>query len=366
MRTSTPDGLVIAAIAAAIGRDLQRPVRMAGGAAAFAGLSDAALVRRLGLDADASFRVRAARAAAASVGGNEATIAASGSRYLEAGSPGYPASLRDLVDPPFGLFAMGDWESLRERIEVAPRIAIVGSRKASAAGTAFAERLATQLAALGAIVVSGLARGIDAAAHDGALAGGGLTIGVLGCGCDIVYPAGSAERYRRVAASGLVLSEYWPGTRPAPWRFPARNRIVAGLAHAIVVVEAAGRSGALITADFGLELGRSVLAVPGLPGSPRVEGCHALLRSGAALCERVEDVLDELPGVDWDTSQPAAQPEDARARAVLAALADAPLTPDETAEILGMDIPEAAGLIALLEVEGFLVGEGGRYRAAPQ
>jgi DNA processing protein len=361
-----PDGFVIAAIAAAIGRDLQRAVRMAGGPAAFVRLSDAALVRRLGLDPDAAARVRAARRAVTSRQKAPDSRDAGESRYLEAGGTGYPTSLSDLPDPPFGLFATGDWESVRETLDVAPRIAIVGSRSSSAAGMAFAERLAKQLASLGAIVVSGLARGVDAAAHDGALAGGGLTIGVLGCGCDVVYPSGSGERYRRVAASGVILSEYWPGTRPAPWRFPARNRIVAGLAHAVVVVEAAGRSGALITADFGLELGRSVLAVPGLAGSPRVEGCHALIRSGAALCERVEDVLDELPSFRWEAPVEVGPPDGGRARATLAVLADAPLTPDEVAERLGVGVPEAAGLIALLEVDGFLVSEGGRYRTAPR
>lgn len=144
--------------------------------------------------------------------------------------------------------------------------------------------------------MSGLARGVDAAAHMGALDGGGTTVAVLGSAADTVYPRSNAGLAAAILrAGGSVVSEYWPGTRPAPWRFPARNRIIAGLAHAVVVVEAAERSGSLITADFGLEGGRAVLATPGAPWSERFRGCNALIRAGAAVCEGVEDVIAELP-----------------------------------------------------------------------
>ena len=162
-----------------------------------------------------------------------------------------------------------------------PAVAIVGARACSAYGRQIAAQLARELAAAGLVVVSGLARGVDAEAHRGALEAGGITVAVLGCGIDRDYPAANRELARQVAASGLVVSEYAPGVEPAPWRFPARNRIVAGLCSASVVVEARERSGALITADFALEEGREVFAVPGEITSALSAGSNALLRLGA-------------------------------------------------------------------------------------
>ena len=175
------------------------------------------------------------------------------------GRVGYPALLAELHDPPARLHQRGGATEILSR----PAVAIVGARSCSRYGAQAARDIACELAAAGVVVVSGLARGIDGEAHRGALAGGGLTVAVLGCGIDRDYPRAHAELARRIAESGLVVSEYPPGIEPAPWRFPARNRIVAGLARATVVVEARERSGALITADFALELGRDVFAVPG-------------------------------------------------------------------------------------------------------
>ena len=173
-----------------------------------------------------------------------------------------------------------------------PAVAIVGARACSAYGRQIARSLGRDLAAAGLVVVSGLARGVDAEAHRGALEASGSTVAVLGCGIDRDYPAAHRELARQVAATGLVVSEYAPGVEPAPWRFPARNRIVAGLCAATVVVEARERSGALITADFALEEGREVLAVPGEITSALSAGSNALLRLGATPLTCAQDVLE--------------------------------------------------------------------------
>ncbi len=207
------------------------------------------------------------------------------------GGPGYPPLLAQLHDPPARLWLRGAPAEVLAR----PAVAVVGARSCSAYGAQVARTLARELAAAGLVVVSGLARGIDGEAHRGALDAGGATVAVLGCGIDRDYPARHAELARRlVEAGGLVVSEYEPGVEPAPWRFPARNRIIAGLALATVVVEARERSGALITADFALELGREVFAVPGEITSSLAAGTNRLIRQGAAPLLETEDVLDAL------------------------------------------------------------------------
>src|SRR5206468_7370876 len=175
-----------------------------------------------------------------------------------------------------------------------PAVAIVGARACSSYGGQVARMLGRELAAAGLVVVSGLARGVDGEAHRGALEAGGATVGVLGCGVDRDYPAAHASLARGICEHGLVVSEYAPGVEPAPWRFPARNRIIAGLAVASVIVEARERSGALITADFALEAGREVFAVPGEITSSLSAGTNALLRLGATPLTRVYDVLEAL------------------------------------------------------------------------
>ena len=175
------------------------------------------------------------------------------------GRTGYPPLLAELHDPPDRLYLRGGPASVLAE----PSVAVVGARSCSSYGAQVAREISRELAAAGVVVVSGLARGIDGEAHRGALAAGGRTVAVLGCGIDRDYPRAHAHLAGRVAESGAVVSEYPPGVEPSPWRFPARNRIVAGLARATIVVEARERSGALITADFALELGREVFAVPG-------------------------------------------------------------------------------------------------------
>ena len=189
-----------------------------------------------------------------------AQLTARNLRFVGRSDSGFPPLLRAIHDPPQGLFVRGAGESA---LLARPAVAIVGARACSAYGAEVARMLGRELAAAGLVVVSGLARGVDGAAHRGALEAGGTTVAVLGCGIDRDYPAAHAGLAREICGSGLVVSEYAPGVEPAPWRFPARNRIIAGLAQATVVVEARERSGALITADLALEEGREVLACPG-------------------------------------------------------------------------------------------------------
>ena len=194
------------------------------------------------------------------------------------------------------------------------RSAVVGARACSPYGASVARMLGRDLAAAGLVVVSGLARGIDGEAHRGAVDAGGATVAVLGCGVDRVYPAAHADLARRIADQGLIVSEYAPGVEPAPWRFPARNRVIAGLATATVVVEARERSGALITADLALEEGREVFAVPGEITSALSAGTNALLRLGASALTSAEDVLETYGIVAPSTAAPVVS-ERAAARA---------------------------------------------------
>ena len=206
------------------------------------------------------------------------------------GGPRWPPGLADLSDPPQVLFARGrlDWVD-------APAVAVVGSRRVSPYGRACARRIGAELAALGIVVVSGLARGVDTAAHVGALSVGGRTVAVLGGGLARLYPPENVGLAREiVAGSGAVLSEFALDMPPRPYHFPRRNRILAALSRAVVVVEAGEKSGSLITADHALDLGREVLAVPGRSDHPNSRGTHRLLREGAALCEGAADVLRAL------------------------------------------------------------------------
>ena len=210
-------------------------------------------------------------------------------RMICLGDADYPSNLSAIPDPPAVLFVKGVLEP-RDLVS----IAVVGSREASPTGRAFTERLCMDLAGSGVTIVSGFAVGIDRAAHTGALNGKGRTLAVLGCGLDVDYPRGSAQIRREVAASGALLSEFPLGTPPAPMHFPLRNRIISGLALGVVVVEAAQRSGSLITARFALEQGREVFAVPGLASHFRSAGPHSLLKQGAKLVENAEDILEEI------------------------------------------------------------------------
>lgn len=207
-------------------------------------------------------------------------------------SPSFPPALLELTDPPPLVFFRGS-ESLLSR----PGVAVVGARKATETGRRLARALGRILARAGIPVVSGMARGIDGAAHRGALEGGGDTVAVLGSGLQVVYPPAHRSLFHEIAGKGLLVSEFLPGEPSLPHHFPRRNRIIAALARAVVVVEAGDRSGALITVDHALDLGRDVLAFPGSVESPQARGTNRILRDGARLLTHPEAILDELPGL---------------------------------------------------------------------
>lgn len=275
---------------------------------------------------------------------------------LELGAPGFPQLLARIYDPPRRLHLRG----ARSGLLAGPCVAVVGARSCSGYGAQVARTLGRDLAGAGAVVVSGLARGIDAEAHRGALEAGGATIAVLGCGIDRDYPRAHAELARRIAATGLIVSEYPPGVEPAPWRFPARNRIIAGLSLATVVVEARERSGALITADFALEEGREVFVVPGEITSALSLGTNALLRVGAGPLLCAEDVLAAL-GLEPPPRPVGPEPPPAAA-AVLALLRDGPDDIDALARRSGLGAEEVAAALVGLELEGLAAADGGLYR----
>ncbi len=286
-----------------------------------------------------------------------------GIRLLTPFDDEYPRLLREIADPPFVLFALGKIERLR-----LPAVAIVGSRDASRYGRDVATRLARELSGVGVAVVSGFARGIDAAAHAAALDGPGGTIAVLGCGLDVDYPREHAPLKTTLAADHLLVSEYPPGAEPRPQNFPIRNRIIAGMSSGVVVVEASRRSGSLITARLAADFGRDVFAVPGSVFSPTSLGAHELLRDGAILCRAADDVLAELfPSIGAPlagAAVPGAAVEiSAEARRILDALVrDDELSTEELARTL--DLPAATVLAALFELEGAgiaVAAGGGRY-----
>ena len=269
----------------------------------------------------------------------------------------YPRLLAELHDPPAQLYVRGDVAVLS-----GPAVAIVGARSCSAYGAQVARSVAGELAAAGLVVVSGLARGIDAEAHRGTLAVSGRTVAVLGCGIDRDYPRSHSELARRIRADGAVVSEYPPGVEPAPWRFPARNRIIAGLCAATVVVEARERSGALITADFALELGRDVFAVPGEITSALSAGTNDLLRQGAAPLLSAADVLAAL-GFESDVRPlPPLSPAGAQ---VLRILADGPRDADAVSRSSGRSTAEVAAVLVELELAGVVHEAEGLYRVSP-
>jgi len=204
-------------------------------------------------------------------------------------NPVYPVALTTIADPPPVLWMQGSSAAFDR-----PAVAIVGARAASAYGLSVAERLAADLASRGLAIVSGLARGVDSAAHRGALSAGGVTLGIMGSGVDVVYPPEHASLARDMQQDGGVVSELVPGTPPLPQFFPMRNRIISGLSRAVVVIEAGEKSGSLITARCALEQGRDVLAVPGNVLSGRNRGAHALLKDGAKIVESADDILEEL------------------------------------------------------------------------
>lgn len=291
--------------------------------------------------------------------------------------PDYPALLRFGPAPPPILFGAGDpalaWQ---------PQVALVGSRRPSPGGRDRARRWAGELAAAGWAVTSGLAEGIDAAAHAGCLDAGGATIAVIGTGPDRAYPAGHAGLMQRIATDGLVLGEHPPGTGPVASHFPSRNRIIAGLSLGTVVMEAALRSGALITARLAADAGREVMAVPGSPDHPLARGCHRLIRQGAALVEAPEEVVaalaplahalaERLRGRLAAVSGPAPAPVRPAAdvqpdvpsepHPLWSALGTDPTGVDVLAERTGLTVAELAPMLLLMELDGHVVNDHGRY-----
>jgi DNA processing protein len=290
-------------------------------------------------------------------GAYERRLAEAGFRFLARSAPAFPALLRAIHDPPAGLFLRG---SAAPELLTRPAVAIVGARACSGYGASAARMLARDLARAGLVVVSGLARGIDAEAHRGALDAGGTTVAALGCGIDRDYPAAHAELARRIADTGLIVSEYAPGVEPAPWRFPARNRIVAGLAAAAVVVEARERSGALITADLALEEGREVFAVPGEITSALSAGTNALLKLGAVPLTCAGDVLTCFGLEDAEAVEP---PPEGEPGVVLACLTDSASSADELVRSTGLQAADVARALVELELSGRVFCSDGLYRA---
>jgi DNA processing protein len=307
----------------------------------------------------------------------------------------YPTRLRNIYDPPVLLYGRGKMPLFDEEAA----IAVVGTRTCTPYGVKAAEMLGYEMARQGALIVSGLAKGIDAAAHRGALRAGGFAAAVLGCGVDVVYPASSRRLYEDLAATGVLLSEYPPGTEPARHHFPARNRIISGLSLATVVVEAPEKSGALITAATALEQGRDVFAVPGPIDAPASRGCNALIRDGAGLVSESWDILGDyrrcfphklrnraaalpdLPPASRSGDEPVTPAEpvegqkalplldlarnregltDDQIRVMRVLATDTPLLTDEAAERTELPVRRVLSALTVLEIDGFVRQDGAR------
>jgi DNA processing protein len=291
----------------------------------------------------------------------------------------YPALLRRIASPPLALFVAGDPTLLWH-----PQVAIVGSRRPSAGGRDHARQFARALAGHGLAITSGLAEGVDTEAHCGALSVG-RTVAVIATGPDLVYPAGNRDLMRRIAVEGAVVSEHPPGTPPRPAQFPSRNRLIAGLALGTVVVEAALRSGALITARLAAEAGREVFALPGSIDNPMARGCHRLIRQGAALIETPDEILETLAPVAADLAEALRgrlagsgagpgieRPPDAATpsaggpqQQLWLALGHDPSTADQLAHRTGLTVATLSAMLTAMELDGRVTAEHGRYARRP-
>ena len=290
-------------------------------------------------------------------------LAASGAGLITFTSPDYPKSLFQISDPPPFLYVKGELRSSE------PIIAIVGSRRATRYGLLTTAQLAESLARRGIAVASGMARGVDTAAHKGALAGGGRTIGVLGCGIDTVYPPENRALFDNVAAQGCLVSEFPLGTLPLAENFPRRNRIISGLSMGVLVVEAAEKSGSLITARYALEYGREVFAVPGNITFAASRGSNSLIKQGAKLVDCAEDILEEFPEY-WD--QPDKQSSDRssagfaltpKESVIYELLAQSPLHIDEIISQTELTAAYISSMLLRLELKGAIVSLPGTYYA---
>jgi len=291
-----------------------------------------------------------------------AWLAQPGHHLITFHDPLYPAALAEIPDPPLLLYIAGRIEMLAR-----PLVAVVGSRNASVQGRVDAESFAAALSGAGLSVVSGLALGIDTAAHEGALRGSGSTVAVVGTGLDRVYPARNRDLAHRIAEHGCIVSEYALGTPPLAANFPRRNRVISGLAAGVLVIEAAAQSGSLITAQMAAEQGREVFALPGSIHSALAKGCHRLIRDGAQLVETVDEVLLAMQvsplvamGQDGDAPPAAPSAEDAD---LLVALGHDPVALDDLLARLGSDPGELGGRLLGLELAGLVAQlPGGRIQ----
>ena len=291
----------------------------------------------------------------------------SGAQLLALTDPVYPPLLKQIPDPPFALFVRGDVSLLAE-----PQLAMVGSRNPSVEGRRNAEEFAAYLARCGLVITSGMALGIDAASHRGALKGG-KTVAVWGTGLDRAYPPRNRELAEEIAAKGVIVSEFPPGTPPLPTHFPRRNRIISGLSVGTLVVEAAKQSGSLITARLASEQGREVFAIPGSIHNPMARGCHRLLRDGAKLVESAADILEELGPLLGLEALPAAVSEgvahdadvatqDPEYKLLLNSLDFAPTSVDALVERTGLTPDVVSSMLLMLELQGHVeASPGGRY-----
>ena len=299
-------------------------------------------------------------------------LEAPGHTLIAADDPGYPPQLAAIAGAPAALFVAGEPAMLSS-----PQLAIVGSRSATAAGRETAFEFALRLSAAGLAITSGLASGIDAAAHRGAIAAGGRTIAVCGTGLDQVYPAGHETLAAAIAAQGALVSEFSTGTPPLAANFPRRNRLMSGLARGVLVIEAASRSGSLITARLAGEQGRDVLAIPGSIHNALARGCHRLIKDGAALVESPEDVLAVIGFRGLETAAGAGEKTggsarksgnglDSAAEMLLNALGFEPADLDRLVERTGLAPHSVASMLQMLELDGRIESlAGGRYSRIP-
>lgn len=274
-----------------------------------------------------------------------------GIRIIDFLSSGYPPLLLEIPDPPPYLYVRGELNNYR------PAVAVVGSRRATSYGVQATNRLAAELAGQGVTIVSGMARGIDTAAHKSALAAGGTSIGVLGCGIDVAYPAENRKLFDEMAEKGALVSEFPIGTGPLAGNFPRRNRIISGLSLGVLVVEAAERSGSLITAHFALEQGREVFAIPGSITSGASRGTHRLIQQGAKLVESISDIMEELPAGGAKIRMPL-QPQlllQPLEEKIYSTLGEGPIQIDEIAGKAGLTVQELSVILLRLELRGVVL-----------
>ena len=285
------------------------------------------------------------------LGREKATMEKSGTRFLVESDPGYPAMLREIHDPPIGLYWKGDYEVDR------PCIALVGTRRTTLYGRSMAKRFAAELSRLGFCVVSGMARGTDSAAHEGALEAGGKTLAVFGCGMDIIYPPENLDLYKELVAHGAVASEFPYGRRADRQTFPMRNRVVSGMCEAVLVVESDVNGGSMITARFAGEQGRTVMAMPGRIDQASSRGCHRLIRDGAVLVGSVDDVFEELRYARPDAPElPLEDGAPERARADLSEVEAKVMAQLEGGAVVSPDSVASAAGVSISEVNGVLMG----------